>query len=208
MFSLTQLRCSTEWAKKERTRLDRQNSNLISGRLKVFLHRFEIISDLELQPDHPLEIFGTCNRCTWSLSDRCYRKNLMLWMEVNAFPYFTIELKENPISYWVNLTRLFGCDTVMFVRGIAFLFHTKWKTKKPIRNCLHLITKAGEKMTEEVFKKFSAGLHGEVRTGYKGLIRNLEFIRRKPSWTLQRSHRCKRRTLQHTISSITGVHLS
>lgn len=171
------------WAKKSGLGWIGKNSNLISKQAGSFFFIAEIISDLELQPDHPVGDFcGTCNRCIEACPTGAIIKPYVVDGS-KCISYFTIELKEEiPVSYSGKFENwVFGCDVCQDVcPWNRFSIPHKNERLKANQELLALNHEGWREMTEEVFKKiFSRS--AVKRTGYKGLIRNLEFIRRKPS---------------------------
>ena len=167
------------WASKSGIGWVGKNSNLITKQVGSFYFLAELIVDLELdydgiESDH-------CGECTACI-DSCPTQAIVEPYVVNGskcISYFTIELKENiPNEFkekfedWV-----FGCDICQDV--------CPWnKFSKPHKEPLFQSTSELMKMsrdewneiTEETFNKIFKN-SAVKRTGYKGLMRNLNFIK-------------------------------
>ena len=167
------------WASKSGIGWVGKNSNLITKQVGSFYFLAELIVDLELdydgiESDH-------CGECTACI-DSCPTQAIVEPYVVDGskcISYFTIELKENiPNEFkekfedWV-----FGCDICQDV--------CPWnKFSKPHKEPLFQSTSELMKMsrdewneiTEETFNKIFKN-SAVKRTGYKGLTRNLNFIK-------------------------------
>ncbi|HNQ60843.1 MAG TPA: tRNA epoxyqueuosine(34) reductase QueG [Bacteroidia bacterium] len=168
------------WAKKSGLGWIGKNANLITRQQGSFFFIAELITDLELSPDGPIEDYcGTCTRCI----DACPTDAIIAPQVVDGskcISYFTIELKEEiPQSMkgqfddWV-----FGCDVCQDVcPWNRFSKAHKEKSFDPQDEMMQMHRRDWEEISEDVFNKiFSSS--AVQRTGYKGLKRNLEFIRR------------------------------
>lgn len=168
------------WAKKSGVGWIGKNSNLINKKQGSFFFIAELILDLELEADGPVEDFcGTCTRCI----DACPTDAIIQPYVVDGskcISYFTIELKEEiPVSYKGKFDNwVFGCDVCQDV--------CPWnRFSKPHREerflasqeLMQLNHSEWHEMTDEVFQKLFKG-SAVKRTGKKGMRRNLDFIRR------------------------------
>jgi len=167
------------WAKKSGLGWIGKNSNLINKNNGSFFFIAELILDLDLEYNSPIEDYcGTCTQCI----DACPTEAIIAPYVVDGskcISYFTIELKEGipedvkgKFQGWA-----FGCDVCQDVcpwnRFSKEHHEVQFNPKKEI---LEMTKKEWEEITEDVFKKI---FHDSPikRTGYKGLKRNLEFIR-------------------------------
>ncbi|MBK5284138.1 MAG: tRNA epoxyqueuosine(34) reductase QueG [Bacteroidia bacterium] len=168
------------WATKSGLGWIGKNSNLINKQSGSFFFIAELILDLELEYDKPVEDFcGTCTRCI----DACPTDAIIQPNVVDGsrcISYFTIELKENfPIAAemkgkfedWV-----FGCDICQDVcPWNRFSKPHREKQFEPSPEMMQLKPADWHELTEEVFEKVFKN-SAVKRAGYKGLKRNLEFI--------------------------------
>ena len=167
------------WAAKSGIGWVGKNSNLITKQVGSFYFLAELIVDLDLDYDR-IES-DHCGQCTACI-DSCPTEAIAQPYVVDGskcISYFTIELKENiPQEFkgkfddWV-----FGCDVCQDV--------CPWnKFSKPHKEPLFQSSSELMKMsrdewneiTEETFNKIFKD-SAVKRTGYKGLTRNLNFIK-------------------------------
>ena len=167
------------WAAKSGIGWVGKNSNLITKQVGSFYFLAELIVDLDLDYDR-IES-DHCGQCTACI-DSCPTQAIAQPYVVDGskcISYFTIELKENiPQEFkgkfddWV-----FGCDVCQDV--------CPWnKFSKPHKEPLFQSSSELMKMsrdewneiTEETFNKIFKD-SAVKRTGYKGLTRNLNFIK-------------------------------
>ena len=167
------------WAVKSGIGWVGKNSNLITKQVGSFYFLAELIVDLDLDYDR-IES-DHCGQCTACI-DSCPTEAIAQPYVVDGskcISYFTIELKENiPQEFkgkfddWV-----FGCDICQDV--------CPWnKFSKPHKEPLFQSSSELMKMsrdewneiTEETFNKIFKD-SAVKRTGYKGLTRNLNFIK-------------------------------
>ncbi len=167
------------WAKRSGLGWIGKHSNLINKKHGSFYFIAELILDLELEYDGPVK--DHCGDCTLCI-DACPTDAIAEPYVVDGskcISYFTIELKENipqemkgKFENWV-----FGCDICQDV--------CPWnRFAKPHRDPLlaanaEMLSFSKEDwyaITEEVFAKTFKG-SAVKRTKFKGLKRNLEFIR-------------------------------
>jgi len=169
------------WAVKSGLGWVGKNGNLIAKDSGSFFFLATLITDLDLEYDDPFvkDYCGTCRRCI----DACPTDAIMEGKEINGskcISYFTIELKEMLIpdeqkgkfNNW-----MFGCDICQDV--------CPWnRFSKPasdpamihLPEVLNFSTAEWEAMTEDSFKKIFR--HSPLmRSKYKGIQRNLKFIK-------------------------------
>ena len=169
------------WAKKSGLGWIGKNANLINKQQGSFFFIAELIIDIELEYDGPMQDYcGTCTKCI----DACPTEAIVEPFIVDGskcISYLTIELKDaipnefkNKMDNWA-----FGCDVCQDVcpwnrfsmphNEIQFNNHT---------GLLNLTNDEWHEITEETFSVIFK--HSAVkRTKYKGLKRNLEFIKTK-----------------------------
>lgn len=169
------------WAKKSGLGWIGKNANLINKQNGSFFFIAELIIDLDLEYDGPIQDYcGTCTKCI----DACPTEAIVEPFVVDGskcISYLTIELKDaipsefkNKMDNWA-----FGCDICQDVcpwnRFSTPHHETQFNNQTGL---LNLNTNEWHEMTEETFNKVFK--HSAVkRTKYKGLKRNLEFIKVK-----------------------------
>ncbi|MGH2552784.1 MAG: tRNA epoxyqueuosine(34) reductase QueG, partial [Chitinophagaceae bacterium] len=168
------------WAQRSGLGWIGKNGNLINKQRGSFFFIATLITDLELEYDHPFakDYCGTCTRCI----DACPTNAILPDKVVDGsqcISYFTIELKEMMIpeaqkgkfENW-----MFGCDVCQDVcPWNRFSTHHQETGFTPIPEVLNLSTKEWKEMTEENFKKIFKD-SPLSRAKYKGIQRNLKFI--------------------------------
>lgn len=166
------------WAKKSGMGWMGKNTNIINKTKGSFFFIAELITELDLTPDHAIKDYcGTCTRCI----DACPTDALFSPYQIDAakcISYLTIELKDEIPNEFKGKFQdwAFGCDICQDV--------CPWnRFSKPHQQpelaanaeLLKMSKKDWIEITEEVFQnvfKKSA----VKRTKYAGLKRNLKFI--------------------------------
>ncbi len=167
------------WAKKSGLGWIGKNANLINKQQGSFFFIAELIIDLDLDYDGPIADYcGTCTRCI----DACPTQAIVEPFVVDGskcISYFTIELKDaipedfkNKFDNWA-----FGCDVCQDVCPWN-RFSIPHQEPQFINNTglLNYSAEEWNDMTEEVFSKVFKN-SAVKRTKYKGLKRNLQFIK-------------------------------
>ena len=169
------------WARRAGLGWVGKNSNLISVEHGSFFFIGELIVDIELPYDEPKIVSDHCGNCTRCI-DACPTRAIVANHVVDArkcISYQTIELKgdldEKLKGQFEN--RIFGCDICQDVCPWNLksephnedAFKPTPKLLQLSKNEWHLIEKP---LFNEIFKNSAV-----KRTGFKGLKRNLEFIR-------------------------------
>ncbi|HET8861477.1 tRNA epoxyqueuosine(34) reductase QueG [Marivirga sp.] len=168
-----------QWAAKSGLGWLGKNSLLLSKQRGSFYFLAELIIDLELKEDGPMQDYcGTCTKCI----DACPTDAIVGDGIVDAskcISYLTIELKDdlptefsNKMENWV-----FGCDICQDVcpwnrfskphQEEAFQPH-------PLLN--EMDKKDWKEMTKEVFNEIFRK-SAVKRTKYSGLMRNIEYVK-------------------------------
>lgn len=167
------------WAKKSGLGWVGKNANLITKQHGSFFFIAELIIDLELEEDGPIKDYcGTCTKCI----DACPTDAIVEPYVVDGskcISYLTIELKnaiphefKDKMDNWV-----FGCDVCQDVcpwNSFSQTHHEPLFQNKT--GVLGLSANEWHEMTEETFQKVFKG-SAVKRTKYRGLKRNLEFIK-------------------------------
>lgn len=167
------------WAQKSGLGWIGKNANLINKQNGSFFFIAELIIDIDLEYDGPIQDYcGTCTKCI----DACPTEAIVEPFIVDGskcISYLTIELKDaipnefkNKMDNWA-----FGCDVCQDVcpwNRFSTTHHEAQFNNQT--GLLNLSTNEWHEMTEETFNKVFK--HSAVkRTKYKGLKRNLEFIK-------------------------------
>jgi len=161
-----------------------KNGNLLTRSGGSFFFIATLITDLELEYDDPFvkDYCGTCTRCI----DACPTEAISPGKVVDGskcISYFTIELKEMMIpaemegkfSNW-----MFGCDTCQEVcPWNRFSSPTTVPEFQPLPEVLNFSTREWESLTETSFNKIFRDSPLK-RSKYKGIKRNLAFLKRSP----------------------------
>jgi len=170
------------WAKKSGLGWIGKNANLINKQQGSFFFIAELIIDIELDYDGPIQDYcGTCTKCI----DACPTNAIVEPFIVDGskcISYLTIELKDaipnefkNKMDNWA-----FGCDVCQDVCpwNRFSVPHTETDFNNQT-GLLNLNNEEWHELTEETFNVIFK--HSAVkRTKYKGLKRNLEFIKITP----------------------------
>lgn len=167
------------WARKSGLGWIGKNSNLINKQQGSFFFIAELITDLELEYDGPIKDYcGTCTRCI----EACPTEAIVAPYVVDGskcISYLTIELKENIPGEFKNSMQgwAFGCDVCQDVcpwNSFSKAHNEPLFSDRP--QLLSFSEAEWNDMTEETFNLVFK--HSAVkRTKYKGLKRNLEFIK-------------------------------
>ena len=167
------------WAQKSGLGWIGKNSNLITRKNGSFFFIAELILDIELAYDSPIKDYcGTCTRCI----DACPTEAIVTPYTVDGskcISYFTIELKENIPNEYKNKFNdwAFGCDICQDV--CPWNRFSKAHTEPLLKANEELLgwdKKQWEEISQEVFSAVFKN-SAVKRTGYKGLKRNLNFLK-------------------------------
>jgi epoxyqueuosine reductase len=167
------------WAKKSGLGWIGKNTNLINTETGSFFFIAELIVDIELEYDGPIKDYcGTCTRCV----DACPTDALHEPYKIDAskcISYLTIELKENiPAEFKGKMENwVFGCDICQDVcpwnRFSTPNHENEFQARMDLKELLESdLSEITEETFGKIFKKSAV-----KRTGYKGLRRNIEFIK-------------------------------
>ena len=166
------------WAKRSGVGWVGKNSLLLTKQRGSFFFLAEMIIDLELATDGPVQDYcGTCTRCL----DACPTDAIVEPYVVDGsrcISYYTIELKESiPESVRGNFENsIFGCDICQDV--CPWNRHSRphrEPTFKPHPDLGKMEKRDWEEMTEEVFRELFKK-SAVKRTKFAGLKRNIRFI--------------------------------
>jgi epoxyqueuosine reductase len=171
------------WAKRAGIGWVGKNSNIISKKSGSFFFLAELIVDLDLVYDEPFQTdhCGTCTKCI----DACPTDAILSPFVIDAnkcISYLTIELKEEiPKSFDKQMDNwMFGCDICQDVcPWNRFSAPHKEPAFQPNENLLQMKREDWMDITEDVFKHIFKN-SAVKRTKFKGLTRNIDFIRQIP----------------------------
>jgi epoxyqueuosine reductase len=164
------------WAKKSGLGWMGKHTNIITKTNGSFFFIAELITDLELEYDHPVKDFcGTCTRCI----DACPTDAIIEPYKIDGsrcISYLTIELKESiPKEYHGKMDNwIFGCDICQDVcPWNRFSKPTKETSFSPIPGLLEMNKKDWDEITEDVFQAVFQDSPFK-RAKFAGLKRNVE----------------------------------
>ncbi len=169
------------WAQRSGLGWVGKNGNLITKKNGSFFFIATLITDLSLDYDDPFayDYCGTCTRCI----DACPTEAILPDKTIAAnqcISYYTIELKDQLLPREAQGKMdgwMFGCDTCQSVcPWNRFSTPTRETDLEPLDAILNLSTREWMDMTEENFKKTFKD-SPLMRPGYRGIMRNLQFIR-------------------------------
>jgi len=175
------------WAKKAGIGWVGKNSNIISKKSGSFFFLAELIIDLDLIYDDPFmtDHCGSCTRCI----DACPTDAILSPAIIDAnkcISYLTIELREEIPSKFDDKMEnwMFGCDICQDVCpwNRFSVPHAEPKFV-PNENLLQMKKEDWMDITEDVFKQIFKN-SAVKRTKFKGLLRNIDFIKRLPDTEL------------------------
>lgn len=168
------------WAKKAGIGWIGKHTNLINKRSGSFFFLAELITDLDLEYDiaPSKDHCGTCTRCI----EACPTDAIIAPYVVDGsrcISYLSIEMKnELPSEFKGKMDNwMFGCDICQDVcPWNKFSVLHKEPAFKPHEELLSLTLSDWQEITEDTFKKVFKN-SAVKRTKYKGLKRNIEFLK-------------------------------
>ncbi len=169
------------WAAKSGLGWIGKNSLLLNRSMGSFFFLAEIILDVELIPDGPIQDYcGTCTKCM----DACPTDAIPAPYVVDAskcISYLTIELKDEIPDEFAGKMEdwIFGCDICQDVcpwNRFARPHHESRFTRRDIVKS----KKEWEELTEETFKVIFKNSPVK-RAKYSGLKRNIFFAKKNPT---------------------------
>ncbi len=154
---------------------------LIHPRAGSYFFLAEIITDLELAPDSPMpDHCGTCTRCIEACPTDAIAPDGYVLDGSKCISYLTIELREDiPEEFRGKMeNRVFGCDICQDVcPWNRFSSPHREPAFEPAPELMDKSAAEWHDLTEEHFDElFSRS--AVRRTGYRGLRRNLEFLKK------------------------------
>jgi len=169
-----------DWARRSGLGWVGKHTLLISPKSGSYFFLGEIICDLELEYDHPIKDHcGTCTRCIEACPTDAISPEGYLMDGSKCISYLTIELKnEIPEEFSSQMKNwMFGCDICQQVCPWN-RFSKPHNEEKfvPKDELLKMTKQEWKELSEDVFDKLFEG-SAVKRTKYKGLKRNIEFLR-------------------------------
>jgi len=168
-----------QWAARSGLGWQGKNTLLINTKKGSYFFLAEIISDLELDSDHPIKDHcGTCTKCIDACPTEAIAADGYLLDSSKCISYLTIERKNDlPEEYKDQMSNwMFGCDICQEVcpwnRFSTPHAEPKLEAKDEL---LKKTKKEWQEITEEVFDKLFEGSPVK-RTKFKGLKRNIDFL--------------------------------
>jgi len=169
------------WAKKAGIGWIGKNSNLISKKSGSFFFLAELIVDLDLDYDIPFETdhCGTCTKCI----DACPTEAILSPFIIDAkkcISYLTIELRDEIPDHFNDKMDnwMFGCDVCQDVcPWNRFAVPHSEPKFQPNEALLTMRQEDWMDITEDVFKQIFKN-SAVKRTKFKGLTRNINFIKK------------------------------
>lgn len=169
------------WAKRSGLGWVGKNSNLITPSVGSYYFIAELIIDLPLHYDTPINDYcGTCTRCL----DACPTEAIVQPYVVDGskcISYATIELKNSIPDFFLGKMDdwMFGCDVCQEVcpwnRFSSPHQEPAFEASPEMKS---MTRKDWLELTEEVFQEI-AKKSPMKRPGYAGIKRNMEFLHRK-----------------------------
>ncbi|HYG14831.1 MAG TPA: tRNA epoxyqueuosine(34) reductase QueG, partial [Bacteroidia bacterium] len=168
------------WAKKSGAGWIGRHSLLINKQQGSYFFLGELIIDLELEPDGPVKDYcGTCTACI----DACPTDAITpYWVDGSkCISYLTIELKDEiPAEFAGKMANwAFGCDICQQVCPWNRFSQPHNEAQfNPKDELMTMDARQWEEITEDVFKILFKNSPVK-RTGFKGLKRNLDFLKKE-----------------------------
>ncbi len=159
-----------------------KNGNLINKQSGSYFFIATLITDLELEYDDPFakDFCGSCTKCIDACPTQAIKPNRVVDGS-SCISYFTIELTESiiPDRYKDQFQDwIFGCDICQEVcPWNRFASPHHHEELKPNDAILAFSDANWEELTEDMFKNIFRESPLK-RSGYKGLMRNIHFIKK------------------------------
>lgn len=166
------------WAQKSGAGWIGRHTLLINKQQGSYFFLGELIIDLELEPDGPVKDYcGTCTACI----DACPTNAITpYWLDGSkCISYLTIELKDEiPQEFKGKMQNwAFGCDICQQVCPWNRFSRPHGEPEFiPKDELVNMDTSQWQEITEEVFGRLFKNSPVK-RTGFKGLKRNLDFLK-------------------------------
>ena len=168
------------WAQRAGLGWVGKNTNILTKRQGSYFFLAEIILDVELEYDSPVKDYcGTCTKCI----DACPTGAIYEPYKVDGskcISYFTIELRDEvlPADYKGKFDNwMFGCDICQQVCPINSQATQHNEPQfEPRKELLEMTRQDWEALSEETYRRIFKN-SAVKRTKFKGLKRNIEFLK-------------------------------
>lgn len=168
-----------DWAKRSGLGWIGKHTLLLSKQKGSFFFLTELICDLELEYDHPVQNHcGTCTACIDACPTDAISKEGYVLDANKCISYLTIELKEDIPSAFKNKMDnwIFGCDICQDVCPWNRFAHQHSEEEfLPKKDLLEITKEEWMDISKEVFDEIFQG-SAVKRTKYEGLTRNIRFV--------------------------------
>lgn len=169
-----------DWARRSGIGWMGKNTMLIHPKAGSWYFLAELILDLELVYDHPIQDYcGTCTRCIEACPTGAISPEGYIVDGSKCISYFTIELRDAIPETWRGQFEnwMFGCDICQEVcPWNRFSSPHEEPAFQPDEKLLDMKKSDWLELTEEVFRELFRRSPVK-RTGYGGLKRNIGFLR-------------------------------
>lgn len=171
-----------DWARRAGIGWTGKHTLLINPKAGSYFFLSELILDLELTPDSPMQDHcGTCTRCIDACPTEAITSDGYVLDGSKCISYLTIELKDAIPEQFKDqmINRAFGCDICQQVcPWNRFSSPHQEPAFEPKDDLLKMSAREWHEITEDVFEALFQ--HSAVkRTKYAGFSRNLEFLRKE-----------------------------
>lgn len=170
-----------DWAKRSGLGWIGKNTLLINKTAGSYYFLAEIISDLELEVDHPISDYcGTCTKCIDACPTEAISEKGYILDGSKCISYLTIERKDElPLEFKDKMEDwIFGCDICQEVcPWNRFATRHNEPQFEPKDNLLRMSKRDWQEITQEVFNVLFEGSPVK-RTKFEGLKRNINFLKK------------------------------
>lgn len=169
-----------DWARRSGLGWIGKNAMLIHPKAGSFFFLAEVIIDLELPPDTPINNYcGRCRRCLDACPTEAISEEIPHVDGSKCISYFTIELKDALPAEYKNKFEdwMFGCDICQDVcPWNRFSSPHQEPDFLPHPSLLEMKKEDWEELEEETFRRVFQK-SAVKRTKYQGLRRNIDFLK-------------------------------
>ncbi|MDB4539863.1 tRNA epoxyqueuosine(34) reductase QueG [Saprospiraceae bacterium] len=170
-----------DWARRSGLGWTGKNTLLLNKQRGSYFFLAELIIDLELEYDHPIQDHcGTCTRCIDACPTDAISPSGYVVDGSKCISYLTIELKDKLPEEFQNSMKdwIFGCDICQEVcPWNRFSTPNQESRLSPKAELMNMKKSDWEELSEEVFEQIFEG-SAVRRTKYEGLKRNIDFVKR------------------------------